>query len=181
VKHAVLGLLMDRPMHGYDLKAALSPALPRERRVNDGVLYPLLRRMEAEGLLSGRAVPGSGGRQRIVYRPTAAGRREFTRWLEGPDDEEDEVTYDFLVGHPFLTKLLFLSRLEPDAAAEKVAAQVVASGEKLREFERIRDGMVARGVDHYRIEVLELGIAQQRERVRWLRRLLKASEQRRAA
>ena len=54
MKYPILGFLIDQPMHGYELKRALSPALPRERRVNDGVLYPLLQAMEAEGLISGR-------------------------------------------------------------------------------------------------------------------------------
>jgi DNA-binding PadR family transcriptional regulator len=30
MKHVVLGFLIDRPMHGYALKRALSPALPPE-------------------------------------------------------------------------------------------------------------------------------------------------------
>jgi DNA-binding PadR family transcriptional regulator len=34
----VLGLLVERPDHGYGLKARLGPGLPRERRINDGVL-----------------------------------------------------------------------------------------------------------------------------------------------
>ena len=74
MKYPILGFLTERPMHGYELKAALSPALPREQRVNDGVLYPLLRRLESEGLIRGRRERGSGGRERVVYRrPLAAG------------------------------------------------------------------------------------------------------------
>ena len=43
--------------------------------------------------------------------------------------------------------------------------------------------MVARDVDPYRIAVLDLGIAQQKERVRWLKRMVDStsSAQRRAA
>ena len=41
--------------------------------------------------------------------------------------------------------------------------------------------MVARDVDPYRIAVLDLGIAQQKERVRWLKRMIDSRERARAA
>jgi DNA-binding PadR family transcriptional regulator len=184
MKFAILGFLIDQPMHGYELKRALSPALPRERRINDGVLYPLLKRMAAEGLVSGRVERRDGAPNRRVFHATAAGRRAFDEWLRGSVDEEDEVEYDFMLGHPFLTKSLFFERLTPAEVVDKLAAQVDASEAKLADFRRIRKGMVERGVDAYRIAVLDLGIAQQREKVRWLKRIggeLERSRERSAA
>jgi DNA-binding PadR family transcriptional regulator len=185
MKHAILGFLIDEPMHGYALKRALSPALPRERRVNDGVLYPLLRRMEAEGLISGRVERREGAPDRRVFHPTQAGRRAFEEWLESPAEEEDEVAYDFILGHPFLTKCLFFRRLPRAQVARKVADQLAAGEAKLADFRRIRKGMVERGVDPYRIAVLDLGITQQRDRVRWLKQirsdLERSTERRKAA
>jgi DNA-binding PadR family transcriptional regulator len=185
MKHAILGFLIDQPMHGYALKHALSPALPPERRVNDGVLYPLLKRMEADGLISGRVERRDGAPDRRVFHTTQAGRRAFAEWLESPVGEEDEVTYDFMLGHPFLTKCLFFGRLRPEDVARKLVGQLDASEAKVSDFRRIRKGMVERGVDPYRIAVLDLGIAQQREKVRWLknvmRELERTGERRRAA
>jgi DNA-binding PadR family transcriptional regulator len=182
MKHAILGFLIDQPMHGYELKRKLSPALPRERRMNDGVLYPLLKRLEDEGLVRKRVVRGEGARDRNVFHATARGRREFDRWLRDSADEADEATYDFLVGHPFLTKCLFFDRLGPAEVEQKLGAQLEDSTRKLETFKAIREGMVARDVDPYRIAVLDLGIAQQKERVRWLKRMAaKAAGGRRAA
>jgi DNA-binding PadR family transcriptional regulator len=184
MKYAILGFLSDQPMHGYALKRALSPALPRDRRVNDGVLYPLLRRMEAEGLISGRVERREGAPDRRVFHPTEAGRRAFAGWLESAAEEEDEVTYDFMVGHPFLIKCLFFGTLDPEVVVGKLAAHLETSERKLADFRRIRKGMVERGVDPYRIAVLDLGIDQQRQKVRWLKRLrgeLERSHERRAA
>jgi DNA-binding PadR family transcriptional regulator len=172
LKHVVLGFLVDREMHGYELKRALSPALPRERMLNDGVLYPLLKRLEGEGLVRRRIERGSGSPDRHVYRPTARGRKQFEGWLRSDALEEDEVTYDFLLGHPFLAKSLFFSGLERRQVRAKLAAQHESSGDKLREFERIRAGMVERRVDPYRIAVLDLGIDQQRAKLRWLERMI---------
>ena len=180
LRHVVLGFLADREMHGYELKRALSPALPPERMLNDGVLYPLLRRMEVEGLVRKRVERGEGTPDRHVYRPTALGRRELARWLESSELEQDEVSYDFLLGHPFLAKCLFFDRLAPEQVHEKLRAQLESSIEKLRDFERIRAGMVERRVDAYRISVLDLGIAQQRERIRWLKKMLAESRPKRS-
>jgi DNA-binding PadR family transcriptional regulator len=178
MKHVVLGFLIDRPMHGYALKRALSPALPPEQQVNDGILYPLLKRMEAERLVEKRVEQGSGARKRHVFHATDEGRQEFGRWLASADDERDEVTYDFLLGHPFLTKCLFFDRLAPAAVQAKLTEQLADCSHKLDTFAAIREGMVSREVDPYRIAVLDLGIAQQREKQRWLRQMIKQARPR---
>ena len=178
MKYTVLGFLVDRPMHGYALKRAMSPALPPRRRVNDGILYPLLRRMEEEGLVRKEVERGDGGRARNVYHPTDAGRSAFEEWLSSAEDESDEVTYDFLLGHPFLTKCLFFDRLGPDEVRAKLEHQLAECSRKLDAFGSIRAGMVSRGVGSHRIAVLDLGIAQQKEKERWLKRMITQSSPR---
>ena len=165
----ILGFLIDEPRHGYDLKRVLSPALGRDRQLNDGVLYPLLAKLTRDGWVR-RSIEREGGRARHVYAATARGRREFAAWLATAVDEEDEVTYDFLVGHPFLAKCIFFARLRPAARRAKLTAQRAAAEAKLASFRSIRAGMVERRVDPFRVAVLDLGIAQQREKIRWLRR-----------
>jgi DNA-binding PadR family transcriptional regulator len=182
MRYTVLGFLIDRPMHGYALKRAMSPALPPRQRLNDGILYPLLRRLEEEGLVRKEVERGDGARARNVYHPTDAGRSAFDAWLSSADDERDEVTYDFLLGDPFLTKCLFFDRLAPEEVRAKLDHQLAECARKLDTFGSIRDGMVARGVGSHRIAVLDLGIAQQREKERWLRRMIEqASPRPRAA
>ncbi len=166
----ILGFLVDEPRHGYDLKRVLSPALTRDRQLNDGVLYPLLAKLMRDGLVR-RTVERQGARARHVYAVTAKGRRHFHAWLATTVDEEDDVTYDFLVGHPFLAKCMFFARLGPAERRTKLAAQRRAALAKLGEFTAIRRGMIERRVDPFRIAVLDLGIAQQREKIRWLGRL----------
>ena len=177
LKHTILGILVDRPRHGYDLKRALSPALPRRRLVNDGILYPLLARMEKEGLVRSRVEPGDGRPDRRVFELTDSGRRAFFDWLRGPAFEEDEVSYDFFLGHPFLTKCMFFKHLSPEEVRAKLTAQAETAAAKLETFHQIREGMVERGVDPFRIAILDLGIDQQREKIRWLEKLSNELEQ----
>jgi DNA-binding PadR family transcriptional regulator len=172
LKHAILGLLLDRPMHGYELKRGLSPALSRDGLVNDGVLYPLLSKLEKEGFVEKRVEPGAGRPDRHVLHPTKKGERWFYEWLENNSDEEDEVTYDFFLGHPFLTKCMFFDRLDADEITAKLEAQKRSAAAKLDAFLLIKSGMMERGVDPYRVAILDLGVAQQREKIRWLDRLM---------
>jgi len=49
---AILGLLLDSPMHGYELRKRLTGLLGAFRAFSYGSLYPALRRMQADGLIA---------------------------------------------------------------------------------------------------------------------------------
>jgi DNA-binding PadR family transcriptional regulator len=174
LEYAILGFLIDEPRHGYELKRVLSPAVSRDRQLNDGVLYPLLAKMTRAGHVRRAVERGPGGRARHVFSVTAKGRAHFLAWLGTEVAEEDDVTYDFLLGHPFLAKCMFFAHLSPAERRTKLVAQRAAAAAKLADFARIRAGMVERRVDPFRIAVLDLGIAQQRAKIRWLQRLGRA-------
>jgi len=136
LKHVVLGLLAEQPDHGYRLKHRISPGLPRQRLINDGVLYPLLARLEADRLLTSSEREASG-RPRRIYSATAAGRREFRRWLASDEDEGDPPGYQLYVDHPLL-KLLFSGELGPEAVAVKLERHRERSREWLDALDALR-------------------------------------------
>lgn len=172
LKYAILGFLIDKPLHGYRLKEVLSPGLSRKQLMNDGILYPLLSRMKKEGLIRKKVKARAGILSRHVYYPTSKGRKSFKEWLKNDENENDAITYDFFLGHPFLYKTMFFKRLTKPEIQLKLKVQKTATNEKLENFYRIRKGMVERSVDPYRIAILDLGIAQQRAKNRWLNALL---------
>jgi DNA-binding PadR family transcriptional regulator len=137
------------------------------------VLYPLLTRLERDGLVVKRVAQQTGRPERHLLDLTALGQGEFESWLTGAADEDDEVTYDFFIGQPFLAKCMFFDRLPAARVKEKLLAQKEVAKRKQAEFERIRAGMRERGAPAYRIAILELGLAQQRAKVRWLDGLLR--------
>src|SRR5207249_6628937 len=87
---AILGLLKERPMHGYQLSRELGQSLGGFWRVSYGSLYPSLRRLEREGAVEG--VPGDPAsptttRRKNVYRVTEKGEKLFFELLqETPND-----------------------------------------------------------------------------------------------
>lgn len=173
LRHVLLGLLSDRPGHGYELKRRLSPGMAREQLINDGALYPLLRQMEADGLIAG-ADEARGGRRRRVFSATPAGRREFMRWLRSAEDEGEQPSYLLYVNHP-LVKLLFAAHLSRDELAAKVAAQRRRSLDWLEALEAFVRAAPEDEMPELNRVLLDMERRHHRERLRHLDRLAEVS------
>jgi DNA-binding PadR family transcriptional regulator len=99
---AVLGLLQEAPLHGYELRKRLNTLLGSLRALSYGSLYPALRDMQthgyiaedlpAEGDSQGTAPALTGRRGKVVYKLTADGKERFADLLSeaGPTAWEDE-------------------------------------------------------------------------------------------
>ncbi|HEY2672892.1 MAG TPA: PadR family transcriptional regulator [Rugosimonospora sp.] len=81
---AVLGLLLEQPMHPHAMAATLREReLDRAFKVTTGSLYDVVRSLERADWISARETTQVGGRpQRTVYAHTAEGRRQFVAWLD---------------------------------------------------------------------------------------------------
>jgi DNA-binding PadR family transcriptional regulator len=83
VEVAVLGLLAEGPMHGYDLlERARERGMDGWTAVAKASIYQALHRLERTGAIAGRAQEGPEGPDRRVYRITAAGRRRLRAGLD---------------------------------------------------------------------------------------------------
>lgn len=176
LREVVIGLLMERPMHAYALKKVMGPRLPPGELLNDGILYPLLAKLSKDGLITGTEEVGPGGKVRRVFSVTEAGRAAFADWLRSPDNEADEATYDFFLGHPLLAKIQFFSHLDPAERRAKFADHIERTQAKLREYQQIRTEMLERQADPFRVQLLDLGAAHHRQTLRWLKSLIAADE-----
>lgn len=78
----VLSLLNRRDRYGYDISEALSQIID----ISDGTVYPILRKLKADGLLTTYLSEDSGGPPRKYYQITKLGKQEFElarrEWLE---------------------------------------------------------------------------------------------------
>jgi PadR family transcriptional regulator PadR len=80
----VLSIVVEGETHGYAIAQALEKhGIPN---VKGGTLYPLLNRLEQEGLVETRWADGPSGPGRKMYVPTTLGRTWFeentSRWCE---------------------------------------------------------------------------------------------------
>ncbi len=78
----VLSLLKKRDCYGYDVSEFLS----QQMDISDGTVYPILRKLKAEGLVTTYLSEVSGGPPRKYYKLTELGLAEYTaarqEWLD---------------------------------------------------------------------------------------------------
>jgi PadR family transcriptional regulator, regulatory protein PadR len=89
----VLGVLASEPRHGYEIVRRVRATDDDALKVNEGQLYPLLHRLENDGLVVAEWVPQEGKPPRKVYALTARGRgaldarreswKRFSRAVDG--------------------------------------------------------------------------------------------------
>lgn len=164
---AVMGLLHDTPMHGYELRKELISLLGLGRVLSYGTLYPCLKTLVRAGFIEAdedRDVEVRGRRNRIVYHLTAAGKEHFATAMEdsGPATWDDET---------FSVRFAFFGRTE---SAVRVR---ILEGRRSRLQERLEHVREAnqRGrerADAYTRELQRHGLESVEREVRWLTDLI---------
>jgi len=117
LKFAILGLLAQRPRHGYDLKRAFEAMLGHTWQVNIGQIYGTLARLERDGLIACEEVPQDLLPNRKVCRLTPAGERALQDWLARPEPPPLRVRVDFYL------KLLVARRAGSESVCDLIWQQ----------------------------------------------------------
>ena len=83
VRNAILGLLAQRPRHGYELRAAFEALVGGEDiwDVKPAQIYTTLDRLEEGGLVAEEATEQDAGPEKRIYGLTAQGRSELNEWF----------------------------------------------------------------------------------------------------
>ena len=173
---AVLGLLREAPMHGYELRKQLHTRLGTLRAFSWGSLYPTLRRLQRAGLIvetvpdepdteAARIARSAWGRRgRRVYALTADGKDRLEDLLSesGPQAWDDEG---------FGVHLAFFSRTPVEVRMR------ILEGRRRRVEERregLRSTLTRAGeqIDRYTRELHRIGLDTTEREVRWLNELI---------
>ena len=197
---AILGLLGEQELHGYEIRKRLRQELGFFSPVSFGSLYPALSRLERSGavvsteddgaseapavpmtgsltgeraaLRNRRAAGARGRRGRKVYRITDEGRRQFAALLDGEGDPGADDARSFGL------RLAFARYLPPQARLrlfERRRAQL------LQQLDDVRQASGERGRrDAYAQSVVEHAAESTERDISWLDRLI-AAERARAA
>lgn len=133
----VLGVVWKRqPCTRYAVTREFADSPSSHWRGGEGSIYPLMRRLEAAGLLESKPVK-TGRRRSRLYSITSIGQRTLRDWLRPPMAEENAaITFD-----PIRTRMFFLGVL-PEAER---CAFLADAEEKLRHQVRV----VQAEIDHY--------------------------------
>ncbi len=91
VPHALLGLLEQRPRHGYDLKRLFDRYFGPDRPLAFAQVYSTLARLQQRGRIRLDSVEQAEGPERRRYAITIEGTRELERWLDEPLEPEPHL------------------------------------------------------------------------------------------
>jgi DNA-binding PadR family transcriptional regulator len=89
--YALLGLLHQQPMSGYDLRKIFTTTAMGSFSDSPGAIYPALGRLEARGFAQGTVEETTSLRKRRVYEVTAKGLAIFEAWLKMPITRDDVI------------------------------------------------------------------------------------------
>jgi DNA-binding PadR family transcriptional regulator len=185
---AILGLLKEQPLHGYELKKRLGETLGSLWGISYGSLYPALRRLERDGAIeivapevTSVSIPSTGSlagdlaaararrpakaprRVRKAYRLTDRGERRLSELLLDDDSAGDDE-------RAFAIRLAFCRHLEPDARLALLERRRAALADRLVRARRNGPG---RG-DRYARSLLEHRTQSIQRDLEWVETLVAA-------
>ncbi|WP_432523192.1 PadR family transcriptional regulator [Kineococcus sp. SYSU DK006] len=168
---AVLALLADGPLHGYEVRKRLDQRLGVFRALSYGSLYPALRALQAGGCITEtteQRLPGtvSPRRARVVYEITAHGKDRLAEMLEesGPEAWEDDA---------FGVHFALFTRVAPRTRLRILEGRRARLLERLEQLSRSIERTQAQ-LDAYALEAQRHGLETVRSEVDWLERLISA-------
>lgn len=162
---AVLGLLHEAPLHGYEVRKRVTGLFGWSRVLSYGTLYPCLKSLLRSGLIEPEApATGTGRRARIVYRLTAEGKDRFADLIAqaGPAAFDDDS---------FGVHFAFFGRTDP-ATRVRILEGRRSRLEERRAGVRTALARTADRVDAYTLELQLHGLEAVEHEVRWLSELI---------
>lgn len=135
-EYVMLGLLMHRSMHGYDLFTQFQASLGRVWRISQSQMYAILKRLEAQGLIQGLMEEREKSPSRRYLAITPAGLSRFSAWLMSPSDCSSRV-----LRLEFISRLFFAGMQGEGLPAIIVEDQAALLRRQLANHEAILKGL----------------------------------------
>jgi len=164
---AILGLLKERSMHGYQLSKRLTDTLGGFWRVSYGSLYPTLRRLERDAAPERVFDEQEVGRRKNVYRITEKGEELFQRLLEEAGAESSSEDNRFRV------RLAFFKYLAPDTRIRLLERRRAYLEERLSTITASLAATRER-FDTYTLSLMQHGRESTEQDIAWLNGLIAA-------
>ena len=165
---AILGLLKERSMHGYQLSKQLTDTLGGFWRVSYGSLYPSLRRLEKETAVERVFSDDEVGRRKNVYRITPKGEQMFQELLQdGHESPED---------NKFRLRMAFFKYLGPDMRIKLLERRRAYLQERLATIETSLAKQKRERNDAYTLSMMTHGQDATESDIAWLDDLITAEK-----
>jgi PadR family transcriptional regulator AphA len=131
----LLGFIAARPRSGYEIKQLVDLSTRFFWAASYGRIYPELKRLEEEGLITG-ADASRGARSRTIYKLTAKGRKVAEEWISSPPE-----VYE--LRDEGLLKLFFAETLNPERASAIASERGERSTEVAAQLRGVKESVAA--------------------------------------
>jgi len=118
LEYALLGLISQKPQHGYDILQKWDKNLGIIWKVKPGRLYAALNKLETNGLLTSQLESGENAPSRKVFALTPQGESDFSRWLRAPVLSPREFRQEWFA------KFFFFAGLDAEERAALYTKQI---------------------------------------------------------
>jgi PadR family transcriptional regulator, regulatory protein AphA len=159
-EYAVLGLLADGPLSGYDLHKRAERTIGYFWRPAKSKIYELLPRLGERGLVDSRQVPQDRRPDKQVHELTPLGREALREWLESHDLPKT------VARNPLLLRLFFGAHGDTAALLDLIAELKTRAEQQLGEL-RALENDVDPERDAFAFLTLLHGIEDAESTVRW--------------
>ncbi len=170
---SLLGLLSFGPKSGYDLKHLIETSTSNFWSESFGQIYPALKKMTEDGLVTMEEQQPEGARLRKEYKLTAAGKGKLKEWLAEPCGQQ-------VRREELLLKLFFGDKAPKGAMRRAVMERKALAESDLARYAEIEKGIAAQvgvhpGAPYWRM-TLEFGKAHATALVGWCESTLQELE-----
>ena len=117
VKYAMLGILAEKDLHGYELKSSFDEKVGEFWSLNYGQIYTTLDRLEKDDLVTHDRQAQDRRPDRKIYSITRKGREELDEWLATPVSKVRALRDEFFI------KLVFMDKHDPAPVLELIEKQ----------------------------------------------------------
>jgi DNA-binding PadR family transcriptional regulator len=149
-KTIILGFLMYGSMTGYELKKFFSISFSFFSGLSYGSIYPALRKMEKEGLITMRLEVQDSAPNRKVYTITDLGKKTFAEALEASFRFKKQK-------NPFLTRLFFFAHLSDEARMNAAVGYLDSVKQVQEELEAARS-KIETHADRFQVLSFQFGV-----------------------
>jgi len=179
LRYALLGFLGLDSMTGYEIKKNLDQSTQLFWHAGLNQIYPTLKKLETEGLVTAQAEAQDGKPDKRTYSITSAGREELEQWLAEPLSSLPPSK------NAALLKIFFSGSLENPVVLRQLETQLELHRKQLQQYEGETRQIIEEIVEATGLAregtmwelVRELGEAHERAYVEWLERAIEKVRQ----
>jgi PadR family transcriptional regulator, regulatory protein AphA len=160
-RYAILGILLDGPATGYEIKSLMGRSTVYFWRESDSTIYPMLKVLaKEEKVLSEVAYVGK--KKKEIFSITDLGREEFQVWFESPTGSETPR-------NEFLLKLFFvIDPIEVIRLLRERLEKVEKIHKEYKQIEERLEGVSDSPHKIIRLKALRYGIFLLESEIQWL-------------